>query len=83
MKSLADLLKLRPIPGIKEAQTRGLCAEILTRVSGVTILPKQIKISDGCISLSVAPIIKSSLIIKFEEAKEMLAQNGILIREIR
>ena len=83
MKSLSDLLKNHPVPGIREAETRRICAEALSKVTGVTILPKQIKYTDGNLSLKVAPIVKSALTIKFEEAKTELEKGGVKLVMIR
>lgn len=83
MKSLSDLLKNHPVPGIREAETRRICAEALSRITGVTILPKQIRYSDGNISLKVAPIVKSALTIKFAEAKVAIEAEGVKLVEIR
>ncbi len=83
MKLLSDLLKNHPIPGIREAEKRRVCAETLSRVTGVTILPKQIRYSDFVISLSVPPILKSAIQLKFEEAKNELEREGIEVTAIR
>ncbi|HYE22913.1 MAG TPA: hypothetical protein VEA92_00480 [Candidatus Paceibacterota bacterium] len=83
MKSLSELLKTHRIPGVKEAEVRRACAEALTRVLGVPITSKQVRYTDGAISLAVPPVMKSALVIKFEEAKTLLEREGITLREIR
>lgn len=83
MKSISELLKTHRIPGVKEAEIRRACAEALSRVLGVPIHAKQVRYTDGAISLSVPPVMKSALVIKFEEAKTLLGREGITLREIR
>lgn len=83
MKSLSDLLKNHKVPGIREAETRRICAEVLSKVTGVTILPKQVRYTDGNISLKVAPVIKSALTIKFAEAKVAIEAEGVKLTAIR
>ena len=83
MKSLGDLLKLRKIPGVREAEVRQICAAALSRVSGVMVQPKQVRYNDGAVFLSVAPVLKSALVMKFEETQHLLSQEGITLREIR
>ena len=83
MKSLSDLLKTHRIPGVKEAEVRRACAEALTRVLGVPVTSKQVQYREGCVSLSVPPVMKSALLLKFEEAKTLLGREGITLREIR
>lgn len=83
MKTLADLLKNHPVPGIKEAEVRRACAETLSRVTGVSITPKQVSFVDGKLSLSVPPVVKSALVLKFALAQEALQKKGITLREIR
>jgi len=83
MKSLSELLKTHRIPGVREAEIRRTCADALSRVSGVSVLPKQVRYTDGNIYLKVAPIVKSALTLKFEEAKEVLYKEGITVTAIR
>lgn len=83
MKTLAELLKNHPIPGIREAEVRRSCAEVLTRVTGVSILPKHVSFTDGMLSLTVPPVVKSALVLKFAVAQETLQKEGITLREIR
>lgn len=83
MKSLRDLLLTHKVPGVAEAETRRICASVLSNITSIAILPKQIKYQDGILSLAVPPIVKSALLIKFEMAKEALAHENITIREIR
>jgi len=83
MKSLSDLLKSHKVPGIREAEVRRACAEVLTRVLGVTVLPKQVRYTDGTLYLTVQPLLKSALTLKFDEAKEMLQREGITVTAIR
>ena len=83
MKTLAELLRNHPVPGIKEAEIRRACAEVITRVTGVTVGPKQISFTDGSLSLSVPPVLKSALVLKFSEAQEALQKEGVTLREIR
>lgn len=83
MKSISDLLKFHKVPGIKEAERRRLCAQVLSEVLGVAILPKQVRYTDGSLSLQVAPVIKSALTLKFEEVRATLAVEGVTITEIR
>ncbi len=83
MKSLTDLLKNHPIPGIREAEIRRTCAEVVKQSTGVEVQPKHIKISDGVLSLSVPPLLKSALVLKFSEVQERLRQEGIMVKEIR
>ncbi len=83
MKSLTDLLKNHPIPGIREAEIRRTCAETVKQATGIEVEPKHIKISDGVLSLSVPPLVKSALVLKFSEVQERLLQQGITVQEIR
>ena len=83
MKSLRDLLLNHPVPGIREAETRKICADTLTLVSGVQVLPKQIRYEDGRLTLSVPPVLKSALLLKREEISRRLAENGLHLAEIR
>lgn len=83
MKSLSELLKTHRIPGVKEAEVRRACAEALSRVLGVPISSKQVRYTDGSVSLSVPPVMKSALHLRFAEAKELLAEEGITLRDIR
>lgn len=83
MKSLTDLLKNHPIPGIREAEIRRTCAEVVKKAVGVVVEPKHIKMSDGVLSLAVPPLLKSALILKFSEVQEGLLKEGITLTEIR
>ena len=83
MKSLRDLLLKHKVPGAEEAETRRICAAILSNVTSVSILPKQIKYQDEILSLSVPPIVKSALLMKFESAQIALSEVNITVREIR
>ena len=83
MKSLSDLLKTHRIPGVKEAEIRRACAEALSNVLGTPITPKQVRYSDGVISLVVPPVVKSALSLRMEEAKQTLLREGITLKEIR
>lgn len=82
-KSLKDLISKLPIPGLKESTNRHIIAEVLSKKLKIPIQAKQIKFKDNTLSVSVPPIVKSTLQIHQENLKELLSSEGIIITCIR
>ncbi len=83
MRSITELLLNHKIPGVREAQIRSICAEELSAVLGIPITASQMKVSEGRLSLSVAPIVKSALTLKGNQLKERCQARGVEITEVR
>lgn len=83
MDLIGDLLSRHAIPGIRLSQQRQTCSETIEGLLGVSISRSKIKYKDGCLFLSVPPILKSALLLKERELKELLETKGIRITEIR
>ncbi|MBU0749896.1 hypothetical protein KKH15_00040 [Patescibacteria group bacterium] len=83
MFSIQDLLKRHAIPGLRLSENRRVCAEILTSVTGVAISPKSIQISEGVLSLSIPPVLKSALLLKQTEIIASLQAEGISVTALR
>lgn len=81
--SLRDILAKRPNPGLREANIRHTVADAITKLTGVTVTPSQIKHEDGRLILNVPPVLKSALLLRIEELKSALKENGIELIELR
>jgi hypothetical protein len=81
--SIKDILARHPTPGIREANIRHSVAEAITKLTGVRVTPSQVRHEEGRLSLSVPPVLKSSLLLRLEELKSRLKQDGIEVIELR
>lgn len=83
MKTLAELLKNHPIPGIREAEIRRTCALALTKVLSIDVAPKHIHLRDGVLTISLPPIVRSAVLVRAENVKTLLKEEGITVTAIR
>ena len=83
MKSITELLKLHTAPGIRLAEGRRVCAGALQSVLGITVSPDQLSYTNGVISLSLPPVVKSAALMKRTEIIALLKSADISITEIR
>lgn len=83
MKSIADVIASHPVPGIREAAIRELCAEALAELLGVAVPARKIRFEAGVLSLSLPPVVKTSVLLKEEDLRSMLSVRGLTLTEIR
>ncbi|MDB5264969.1 MAG: hypothetical protein JWN64_540 [Parcubacteria group bacterium] len=83
MKTLAELIARHPVPGIRLSLRRHACAEALSRVIGLPVRASQVQYSDGMLSVSLSPIVKSALSLKKEELRSELSSRGIAFTDVR
>ena len=83
MKSLSDLLLNYHLPGIRFSETRRICAEEATALTGCALTSKQMHFKNEELSCSVPPIVKSALLLKQQELIEKLAARGVVVRSLR
>lgn len=81
--SIRDILAKHPTPGVREANIRHTVAEVVTSIFGIEVTPSQVKHEDGRFTLSVPPVFKSALLLRLDELKERLKQEGIEVGELR
>lgn len=82
-KSLKDLIARLPIPGLKESTDRHTIAEVLSKELQISIRPKQIRIKEGVLTVSVPPVVKSVFQIKQKKLLELLAKEDISLKSVR
>jgi hypothetical protein len=80
---LSDILARLKVPGLIESNKRHTIAEKISSVLNVPIQPNQVLFKENTISLSVAPVIKSAITMKFSEIQEVLKKEGIVVNVIR
>lgn len=83
MKTIAELLKNHPIPGIREAEVRRTCALALAKVLSIEVAPKHIHLKDGVLTVSLPPIVRSAVLVRAENVKTLLSEEGITVSTIR
>jgi hypothetical protein len=60
-----------------------MVAEAITELTGVTVAPSQVKHDEGVFVLQVPPVLKSALLLRMEELKSRLKEDGIEVAEMR
>lgn len=83
MKTLAELLKNHPIPGIREAEIRRTCALTIAKVLSIDVAPKHIHLQDGVLTISLPPVVRSAVLVRAENVKTLLQEEGITVSSIR
>lgn len=83
MKSLADLLKSHPIPGIRLSQMRQTCAATASVFAKHPIDAKNVRYKEGVLFLSIPSVLKAELMLRANDVKKALASAGIECSEIR
>lgn len=82
-KSLKDLIARLPIPGLKESTDRHVIAEAISKELGILIQPKQIKVKESVVTISVPPVVKSVLQVKQQRLIEILSGEGLSVKSVR
>jgi hypothetical protein len=83
MKSLTDLLLNYPIPGVRALEQRRICAEEASALTGCDLKTKNMQYKNEELTCSVAPVIKSALILRQGELIQKLATRGIVVRTLK
>jgi hypothetical protein len=83
MKSLADLLKNHPVPGIRLSEARRTCAAAASVFAKHPIDAKNVRLKGGVLFLSVPSVLKTELILRAQDLKKALAAAGVECTEIR
>jgi hypothetical protein len=83
MRSLTDLLRNYPIPGIRLLEKRRICAEEASVVTGCVLTTKNMQYKNEELLFSVPPIIKSALFLKQQELIDRLALRGVVVRTLK
>jgi hypothetical protein len=83
MKSLADLITLHPVPGMRQSLERGMIADALTRVLGVPVTARQVRFEAGTLTLAAPPIVKSALSVRQNDVQEALRSYGLSLVTVR
>lgn len=81
--SIKDILARHPTPGIREANIRQCVANAVTELTGVAVTPGQVSHADGRLALSVPPVLKSALLLRIDELKSRLKEDGIEVLDLR
>jgi len=81
--SIRDILARKPNPGLREMHLRHTVAEAVTELLGVQVTPSQVEHTDGRFVLKVPPVMKSALLLRMDELKSRLKEDGIEVGELR
>jgi len=83
MRSLSELLLNHPIPGLRESERRRLCAEAVSEILGLPVKASQVKYEEQILSLSIAPVMKSELLLRQASLIELFTARGVKVKELR
>lgn len=83
MQSLADLLKLHRVPGVKESEERRVCAGAIEALLKHPVQASQVRYKAGVLSLSVPSVLRSEIILHEGKLRELLGAAGLSLTAIR
>jgi hypothetical protein len=83
MKTLGDLLLKYKIPGVRDSEIRKICAEEVLALTGWQLAPQQVKYKHEQLTLHVAPVLKSNLLMRQGELLERIRAREVAIHSVR
>lgn len=83
MKSLAELLKSHPVPGIRLSEARRTCAAAASAFAKCPIDAKNVRLKNGVLFITAPSVIKAELILRAADLQKTLAAAGVECNEIR
>jgi hypothetical protein len=83
MKTLGDLLLNYKVPGVRDAQIRKICAEEVCALTGCELAPTQVQYKNEKLTLNVAPVLKSQILMRQAELFERIRARDVVIRSLR
>jgi len=83
MRSLSELLLKHPVPGLRQAERRKICAETISKLIGLPIKQNQIALDNEILSLSVSSVIKSEILLHETKLRELLSASGVIVKKVR
>ncbi|MFZ1988058.1 MAG: hypothetical protein WAV21_03460 [Minisyncoccia bacterium] len=82
MRSIADVLKSHPVPGIRLSEIRLVCAKTAEALTRHKVAAGKVTYKDGVVSFSVPPVVKTELFLREHDFKALLASQGITVTKI-
>ncbi len=83
MKSLSDLLLKYHVPGVRESEIRRICMEEVMSLTGCTLTPAQVQYKSEGLVLSVAPVLKSAILMRKAELMERIKARDIALFSVK
>ena len=83
MKSLSELLLKHPVPGLRQAERRKICAETITKLIGLPVKASQVAWDDEILSLSVSSVMKSEILLHESKLRDLLSIGGVIVKKVR
>lgn len=82
-KSISDLLLKYKVPGVRESEIRRICREEITSVLGCVLTSEQVQYKSEGLVLSVAPVLKSAILIRKTEIMERIKARDIALYSVK
>jgi hypothetical protein len=83
MNSLSDLLLKYKIPGVRSSQIRKICAEEVLALTGCSLQPSQLQYRNEKLTLTVAPVLKSALLLRQVELIQKIQARDVVVKIIQ
>lgn len=83
MKSLSDLLLKYHVPGVRESEIRRICMEEVLALTGCALVSSQVQYKSEGLILSVAPVLKSAILIRKEELMNRIKARDIALYSVK
>lgn len=83
MKTIQELLANHKVPGVKDAETRRICADTASALLKMKLAASLFSYKAGELSTKLAPIMKAELLMRQGEYSKLLSAQGVRLTNLR